>query len=329
MSATSLETTAPPIDLATFRAAHQIVGQFARHTPLLSSRRLSEATGCEVRLKAELFQRTGSYKLRGPLYKFSRLSDAELQRGVICSSAGNHAQGVAAAAQSLGIPAVVVMASGATPSKVDATRGYGAEVILHGDIWEDANELAHSLANERGLTYVHPFDDLELITGQGTVGLELFDDFPEVEYVLVPIGGGGLISGVSLALKQLNPDITVIGVETSGAPAMLRSHELGRRVVLDELATVIDGLKVRQIGSNNYEIIRRYVDQFVALPDEQIFNAMVWVMSNCKLVLEGAAAAPVAALLESSVALPPGSKVACVLSGGNIDLSRLTGQKWN
>ncbi len=195
------------ISIDAFRQAHEHVKQHAHHTPLISSRSLSEATGFDVILKAESFQKTGSYKIRGPLNKFAHLDDAEKRAGVICSSAGNHAQGVALAAALHGIKAVVVMAENATPSKVEATRAYGAEVVLHGSIWDEANEKALELVEERGLTYVHPFDDLDLITGQGTLGLEIYDDLPTVDTVVVPIGGGGLISGVSTALKALNPEI--------------------------------------------------------------------------------------------------------------------------
>jgi threonine dehydratase len=276
-----------------------------------------------------MFQRTGSYKIRGPLNKYAELSEAQRSRGVICSSAGNHAQGVALAAQLYGIRAVVVMAANATPSKVAATKAYGAEVVSHGTIWDEANELARRLAEEQQLTYVHPFDDLDLIAGQGTLGLEVYDDFPDVDVVVVPIGGGGLISGVSLALKTLNPRLRVIGVESSGAPAMKLSVEAGHVVTLDTVDCVIDGLRVKRVGDNTAEIVRRYVDEIVTLPDRDIFDAMLWTMSHCKLVVEGAAAAPVAALLHGLVRAPRGSRVAAVLSGGNVDLSQLKGLTWN
>jgi threonine dehydratase len=276
-----------------------------------------------------MLQRTGSYKIRGPLNKFPQLSAEEKARGVICSSAGNHAQGVAQAAAIHGIKAVVVMAENATPSKIDATRGYGAEVVLHGRIWDEANEKAKALVRERGFTYIHPFDDEQLIAGQGTLGLEIVQDWPEVDAVVVPIGGGGLISGVALAVKTTKPAVRVIGVESSGAPAMKQSVESGRLVTLDRIDCIIDGLKVMRVGELNFEIVSRYVDELVALPDDQIFDALVWIMSRCKLVVEGAAAAPVAALLAGLVKLPPGSKVACVLSGGNVDLSQLKGLRWN
>lgn len=313
----------------TFEQARERIGANAYHTPLMTSRILSELTGHEVRLKAEMFQRTGSYKIRGPLNKFPQLSAAEKTRGVVCSSAGNHAQGVALAAKLHGIRAVVVMAENATPSKIEATRGYGAEVVLHGRIWDEANEKAKGLVRERGLTYIHPFDDEQLIAGQGTLGLEILEDWPEVEAAIVPIGGGGLISGVALALKTSKPSARIIGVESSGAPAMKRSVESGRLVTLDRVDCVIDGLKVKRVGDLTFEIVSRFVDELVALPDEEIFEGLVWIMSHCKLVVEGAAAAPVAALLKGLVKLAPRSKVACVLSGGNVDLTQLRGLRWN
>jgi threonine dehydratase len=282
-----------------------------------------------MRLKAEMFQRTGSYKIRGPLNKFQRLTKEQKQRGVVCSSAGNHAQGVALAAALHGIKAVVVMAENATPSKIEATKGYGAEVVLHGTIWDEANEKARQLVASRGLTYIHPFDDLELIAGQGTVGLEIHDDFPQVDVVVVPIGGGGLISGVSMALKARNPDIRIIGVESSGAPAMQRSLAAGQLVTLDKVDCAIDGLKVKRVGEHTFRIVQQCVEKVVALPDEKIFEAMLWIMHYSKLVVEGAAAAPVAALLNGLIEAPRGARVVAVLSGGNVNLERLRGMKWN
>lgn len=312
-----------------FREVRSRIGHHIHRTPLLSSRTLSERTGCEVRLKAELFQKTGSYKIRGPLNRFDLLSDAEKQRGVICSSAGNHAQGVALAARMHGIPAVVVMAENATPSKIEATEGYGAEVVLHGSIWDEANEKALELVEQRGLTYIHPFDHPDLIAGQGTLGLEIAEDWPEVEVVVVPIGGGGLISGVSMAVKSLLPNARVIGVESTGAPAMKKSVEAGQRITLERVDCIIDGLVVKRVGEHNFSVVRRFVDELVTVPDEDIFAALVWVMSYCKLVPEGAAAASVAALLQEKIELAPGTKVACVLSGGNVNLDQLSGLKWN
>ena len=198
--------------------------------------------------KPKCIQRTGSYKIRGPLNKFAELTPDERKRGVVCSSAGNHAQGVALAAQIYGIKAVVCMATNATPSKIEATKAYGAEVVLHGNIWDEANEVAKKLVAERGLTYIHPFDDLDLIAGQGTLGLEIMDDFSDVDVVVVPIGGGGLISGVSMAVKMRNPKVKVIGVESSGAPGMQKSVRAGHVVTLDKVNCIIDGLRVKRVG---------------------------------------------------------------------------------
>jgi threonine dehydratase len=312
-----------------FRAARARMGAHVHRTPLLTSRMLSERTGFDVRLKAELFQRTGSYKIRGPLNKFTFLTDDEKRRGVVCSSAGNHAQGVALAAKIHGLHAVVCMAANATPSKIEATRAYGAEVVLHGQIWDEANEKAKELVRDRGYTYIHPFDDEQLMMGQGTVGLEICEDWPDVDVAVVPIGGGGLISGVSMALKSLNPKIRVVGVESSGAPAMKRSVEAGRLVTLDRVDCIIDGLRVKRVGEHTLDVVRRFVDEIVTLPDEQIFDAVVWTMHHAKVVPEGAAAAPVGALLQGLVKAPPGSKVVCVLSGGNVNLDQLKGLRWN
>jgi threonine dehydratase len=311
-----------------FQEARARIAPHIHLTPLLSSRQLSEATGYDVHLKAEMFQRVGSYKIRGPLNKFTFLSEEEKQRGVVCSSAGNHAQGVALAARIHGIRAVVCMAENATPAKIAATRAYGAEVVLAGRIWDEANEKARELVRTEGLTYISPFDDPDLIAGQGTLGLEIVQALPDVDAVIVPIGGGGLISGVSMALKSHNPAVRVIGVESSDGPAMQRSLEAGEVVTID-CGTIIDGLRVRRVGNHTFSVCQRFVDQIVTLPDRKIFEALLWVMERCKLVAEGAAAAPVAALLNGLIDLPRGSRVVCVLSGGNLNLDQLRELKWN
>ncbi len=321
--------TALPFTRSAFEEARARMGARVYRTPLLTSRILSERTGFDVRLKAEMFQRGGSYKIRGPMNKFAYLTDEQKRRGVICSSAGNHAQGVALAAATYGIKAVVVMAENATKSKIDATRAYGAEVILHGTIWDEANEKAKQLVAERGYTYIHPFDDEQLIVGQGTLGLELYEDWPEVEVAVVPIGGGGLISGVTMALKSCNPRVRIVGVESSGAPAMTRSVREGRLITLDHVDCIIDGLRVKRVGDKTYDIVRQHVDELVTLPDEQIFDAVVWILSHVKVVPEGAAAAPVGALLQGLIKAPAGAKIACVLSGGNVNLEQLKGLRWN
>ncbi|TMQ22523.1 MAG: pyridoxal-phosphate dependent enzyme [Deltaproteobacteria bacterium] len=289
------------LGLDDFRQVRARIAPHIKHTPLLTSRQLSERSGYDVRLKAEMFQRVGSYKIRGPLNKFALMPD-------------DHAQGVALAARIHGVRAVVCMAANATPSKIAATRGYGAEVVLHGTIWDEANEKAKELVRTEGLTYVHPFDDEQLIAGQGTLGLEIVQDWPEVDVVVVPIGGGGLISGVSMAVKSHNPRARVIGVESSDGPAMKRSIEAGRLETID-CRTIIDGLRVRRVGEATFSVVQRFVDDIVTLPDRDIFDAMIWVMERCKLVVEGAAAAPVAALLHGLVKLPEGSRVAAACPG--------------
>jgi threonine dehydratase len=316
------------LTLRDFQDARARIAPHIKHTPLLTSRQLSERTRYDIRLKAEMFQRVGSYKIRGPLNKFALMPDEQKRQGVVCSSAGNHAQGVALAAQIHGIRAVVCMAANATPAKVAATRGYGAEVVLHGSIWDEANEKARELVRTEGLTYVHPFDDEQLIAGQGTLGLEVVQDWPELDAIVVPIGGGGLISGVAMAVKSHRSSVRVIGVESSDGPAMQRSIEAGALQTID-CRTIIDGLRVRRVDEINFSVVQRFVDEIVALPDREIFEAMLWVMERCKLVVEGAAAAPVAALLHGLVKLPAGSRVAVVLSGGNLNLDQLRSLTWN
>jgi threonine dehydratase len=316
------------LTLDDFQDARERIAPHIKRTPLLTSRQLNELTGYDIRLKAEMFQRVGSYKIRGPLNKFALMPEEQKRRGVVCSSAGNHAQGVALAARIHGIRAVVCMAENATPAKIAATKGYGAEVVLHGMIWDEANEKAKELVRTEGLTYVHPFDDAQLIAGQGTLGLEIVQDWSEVDAIIVPIGGGGLISGVSMAAKSHNPKIRVIGVESSDGPAMKASIDAGHLETID-CRTIIDGLRVRRVGEINFSVVQRFVDEIVTLPDSEIFDAVIWVMERCKLVIEGAAAAPVGALLHGLVKLPAGSRVAVVLSGGNVNLDRLRGLTWN
>lgn len=311
-----------------FEQTRERIAPHIYHTPLLRSRQLSELSGYDVRLKAEMFQRVGSYKIRGPLNKFHFLTDEQKRAGVVCSSAGNHAQGVALAARIHGIRAVVCMAENATPAKIAATRGYGAELVLHGRIWDEANEKAMELVRTEGLTYISPFDDELLIAGQGTLGLEVVMDWPEIDAIVVPIGGGGLISGVSMAVKSHNPNAQVIGVESSDGPAMQAAVAAGE-VVTIECNTIIDGLRVKRVGVKTLSVVQRFVDEIVTLPDTEIFDAMVWVMERCKVVPEAAAAASVGALLRGLVRLPQGSRVVCVLSGGNLNLDQIRGMRWN
>jgi threonine dehydratase len=296
---------------------------------MISSGQLSSSTGYDVQLKAEMFQRTGAYKIRGALNKIRLLTDEQRARGVICSSAGNHAQGVALAAAILGVKAIVVMAQNATPSKVAATKGYGAEVVLHGNIWDEANEEAMRLVAQHGYTLVHPFDDLDLIAGQGTLGLEVAEDVPDVAVVVVPIGGGGLISGVSQAIKLKCPGARVIGVESNAAPAMHDSLRAGHVITLDSANTAADGLRVRRVGDTTFRIVRDFVDEVVLVSEDEIRDSIVWCLARLKVLTEGAAASTVAALRKGLIAAPAGSKVVCVLSGGNLDTDQFKALRIN
>lgn len=319
----------PYLSLAEFQSAHEVARPHIHRTPVMHSTTLSTLAGAEVFLKAECLQKTGSYKIRGPLNVLDGVGPDDRRRGVICASAGNHAQGVAYAAAIHGIPATVVMAENATPSKIAATRGYGAKVILHGQIWDDAYEKSLEIQKRERLLYIHPFDDLALIAGQGTLGLEIMQDVPGATVLIVPIGGGGLISGVAMAAKAMNPSVRVIGVQSSGAPTMKQSVAQGQQITLTTVESVVDGLVVKRVGENTLSIVRRFVDDIVLVSDEEIFETIVWVMAHCKLVVEGAAAATVAALMLGRVPTPARGSVVCLLSGGNIKLDRLYGQRWN
>jgi threonine dehydratase len=308
------------IGLDDIRDAAAALAPIARRTPLLRSFNFGQSVGAEVYLKPENLQRTGSVKVRGAYNKIRSLTDDERERGVIASSAGNHAQGVASAAAAAGIPATIVMPLNAPLTKVIRTRRYGAEVVLHGEYYEAAFERAKEIQAERGLTFVHPFDDPLVIAGQGTIGLEILEDLPDVDTVLVPIGGGGLISGIAIAMKALKPEVRVVGVQAAGAPSALRALEVGKLVALDHADTIADGIKVRRIGDLTFEVIRRLVDEVVLADDEEIGLAMVELMESSKLVVEGAGAVTVAALLNHRLA-NPGRKVCVVLGGGNVDIN--------
>jgi threonine dehydratase len=320
------------LSLSDFRRAHELAAPHVHRTPVLHSETLSRITGNDVYLKTELFQKAGSYKVRGPLNVLAHLSEAEKKRGLICASAGNHTQRVARAARIHGVPAVVVMshaAKAAKAAKVNATRDYGAEVVLHGKVWDDAYERSLEIMKERGLTYVHPFDDPLLVAGQGGVGLEFIEDVPDLHTVVVPIGGGGLISGCAMAIKAVTPTVRIIGVEAAGAPGMTLSVQAGRVVTLETIGPMVDGLVVRRVGTYNLEVVKNFADDIVLVEERKIFDTVVWIMERLKLVAEGAAAATVAALLEGLVKVPSGKKLGCVLSGGNLDLSEIKHLQWN
>jgi threonine dehydratase len=308
--------------LASIRAARERIGDRVHRTPVLSATRLGARVGAALAHKCESLQKTGSFKVRGALNKLAQLDDASRSRGVITVSAGNHAQALAWAARDAGIRCTVVMPARASQTKVDASRGYGAEVVLHGSTSIEAFARAHELAAQRGLTFVHPFDDEAIIAGQGTVGLEIVEQMPDVEAVIVPIGGGGLIAGVALAVKELRPSARVFGVEPSGAAVMRQSLDLGHPVRLESMNTIADGLAAPMAGDLAYDIVRRYVDDVVTVTDAEIVQAMKDILFSCKLLAEGAGAAATAAVLTARVPVK-GKRVVAVLSGGNVDTSRV------
>ncbi len=310
------------VTLTTIQAARARIGEAIYFSPCQLSSDLSELTGLPLHLKLENLQRTGSFKERGALNKLLTLSQAERERGVVTASAGNHAQGVAFHAAALGIRAQIVMPLATPQIKVAATRGFGADVVLHGSNYDEACEEALRRRLEEGRTFIHPFDDAEIINGQGTIGLELLEQVPDLEAVVVPIGGGGLISGVACALKETNPRIRVIGVEPEKLPSMLRAREAGAPVTLNAEATVADGIAVRRAGDLTLPLVSRYVDEIVTVDDEEIASAILMLLEHEKTLAEGAGAAALAALLQSKTNLRQRRTVVLV-SGGNIDVTLL------
>ncbi|HET6374303.1 MAG TPA: threonine/serine dehydratase [Candidatus Polarisedimenticolia bacterium] len=308
------------IGLEQIRGAVPAMSGVLHRTPLVGSATLSRLAGREIFLKLESFQKTGSFKPRGALTKLRSLTPEELARGVITISAGNHAQGVAYVATLLGARSVVVMPAAASPMKADAARAYGAEVILHGNPAE-AFAKVEEIRSERNLVFVHPFDDDATIAGQGTVGLEIMEDLPGVDCVVVPIGGGGLIAGVALAVKSMNPRARVIGVEPVGAAAMLLSREQGKPARLPRTETIADGLAAPFAGERNFEIVEKHVDDLVVVEDASIKRAMRLLLERCKLLAEPAGAASLAAILEGKIA--GAGRTALVVSGGNVSLETL------
>ena len=301
-------------------AQARISGSLHR-TPVVSSRTLSERVGRPVFLKCENLQKTGSFKVRGALNLILELDDVARGPGVVTISAGNHAQAVAWSAARAGISATVVMPANASPTKVRASEEYGAEVILQGTIFE-AFDLALEVAQDRGLTFLHAFDDPLIIAGQGTVGLEILEDVPDVATVVAPVGGGGLISGVALAIANLAPGARVFGVEPHGACAMRKSLDKGEAVHLESVDTIADGLGAPMAGELTFEVVRHHVEDVVLVSDDEIREAMAFVLERAKLLVEPACAAGVAALLAGRIPLADGPVVA-ILSGGNVDLDRL------
>ncbi|MCD8095106.1 MAG: threonine ammonia-lyase [Ruminococcus sp.] len=277
----------------------------------------------DIYLKPENLQITGSFKVRGAYYKISQLSDEEKKHGVIACSAGNHAQGVALAAQRSGIKAVICLPDGAPISKVEATRSYGAEICLVPGVYDDAYSKALQLRDEKNYTFIHPFDDENVIAGQGTIGLELLEEMGDIDAVIVPVGGGGLISGVAFALKSLKPDIKVYGVQAKGAASMVESLREDKILCLDSVSTIADGIQVKEPGENTFKYCKEYVDEVVTVSEDEISSAILALIEQHKLISEGAGAVAVAAAMFNKVPVK-GKKVVCLVSGGNIDVTILS-----
>ena len=300
-----------------FKAARKVLDGVLHSTDLIESPFFSKATGNQVYIKPENMQVTGAYKIRGAYFKCSTLTDEEKERGLITASAGTHAQGVAYAAQAAGVRATIVMPTTTPLVKVNNTKDYGAEVILHGETFDDAAALAAQLSQEKGLTYVHPFNDLTVSTGQGTIAYEIFQDLPDVDVILVPIGGGGLAAGVSTLAKLLNPSVKVYGVEPSGAASMKASLEAGHVVTLDRVDTIADGVAVKTPGDQVFPYIQKNVDGIITIDDDELVDAFLDVMEKHKMIVENAGLLPIAALNHLDCT---GKNVVSVLSGGNMDV---------
>lgn len=304
-----------------YQASH-VLKEVIRETDMIFAPNIRPDTN--VYLKTENLQVTGSFKIRGSYFKISRLSDEEKAKGVIACSAGNHAQGVALAATKNGIKSLICLPDGAPISKVEATKRYGAEVCLVKGVYDDAYNKALELKEEKGYTFIHPFDDEDVIAGQGTIGLEILDQLEDVDAVVVPIGGGGLISGVAFAIKQLNPNVRVYGVQASGAPSMKHSVEDGKIETLGRVQTIADGIAVKTPGEHTFELVNKYVDGIVTVTDDEIALAILTLLEQQKLISEGAGAVPVAAVMAGKIPDIKGKNVCCLVSGGNIDVTILS-----
>jgi threonine dehydratase len=302
--------------------AKNAIQPFVHRTALDHSSTFSSLTGGKVYLKMENLQKTGSFKVRGAANKIINLTLEEKNKGVLAASAGNHAQGVAMAASRIGIPATIVMPESAPLAKVSATEGYGAKIILSGSVYDDAYQKAMEIQAETGATFIHAFNDLAVMAGQGTIGLEIIEDLPDVNTVLVPIGGGGLIAGIAVAIKSLKPKVQVIGVEAAGAPSMLHALQIGKVEPLESASTLADGIAVKSAGDLTFETVRRYVDEIVTVEEEEISEAILTLMERSKTIAEGAGAVTTAAALQRKVNLI-GQNAVLILSGGNIDVNFL------
>lgn len=305
------------LTLDKFEQASEIVKKVTNPTKLVYSEYLSSQSGGKVYLKPENMQYTGAYKVRGAYYKISTMSEEEREKGLITASAGNHAQGVAYAAQKFGCKATIVMPTITPLIKVNRTKSYGADVVLHGDVYDDACAHAIQLAEENGYTFVHPFDDLDIATGQGTIAMEIVQELPTVDYILVPIGGGGLVTGVSTLAKMLNPKIQVIGVEPAAAASMTAAIKAGGPVTLDSANTIADGTAVKRVGETIFPYAQENIDRILTVEDDELIGAFLDMVENHKMIVENSGLLTVAALKQLDL---KGKKAVSVLSGGNMDV---------
>lgn len=308
------------LKLQEIELAAQRLKPVLHHTELDMSSTFSAMTGGQIYLKCENRQKTGSFKIRGASNKIAALVERGEVKSVVASSAGNHAQGVAFAAKNFGIPATIAMPATAPIAKVQATQGYGANVVLSGDCYDDAYAKACEICEAEGATFLHPYNDLEVIAGQGTLGLEILSDLPTVDVVIVPAGGGGLLAGVAACIKQINPRIRIVGVQAEGANAIAQSFREKRYISTDTVSTIADGIAVKAPGDITVELINRYVDDVVTVSDMEISDAILMLMERCKQIVEPSGATPVAAVLNGKVDVK-GKNAVCLLSGGNIDVS--------
>lgn len=317
------EATALPISLEDVQAARERIRGHIHETALKPTYQLGRLVGCNLYFKFENQQRTGSFKIRGAMNKLLTLTDEERARGVVAASAGNHAQGVALASTTVGVKATVVMPQGATLQKVAATKNYGAEVVLHGDNYDESYQHARSLQQERGATFVHAYNDPAIMAGQGTVGLEILEALPDVDVIVCGVGGGGLLSGVATAAKGIKPDVRIVAVQPARSAYLPQSLGAGELVAAERSDTIADGLATKHGGALTFEVLRRVVDECVTVSEEEIAHAILVFLERQKNVVEGAGAVGLAALLAGKVSLKPTDKVAVVVSGGNIDINFL------
>ncbi|AVP49560.1 threonine ammonia-lyase [Williamsoniiplasma luminosum] len=302
------------------RERYETIKPYINRTPIIHAVKLSELSGNEVFVKLENLQKAGSFKIRGALSKILALSENERKKGIIAASAGNHSQGVGYAGQMLGIPTTIVMPETAPIAKINATKKYGVDLVLHGNFFDDAQAKATEIAKEKGLVLVHAFNDIDIVKGQGSIGVEILEDIKDADYVLVPVGGGGVMAGISAYIKQVNPNCKLIAVESENVPSYYESRKTGKPFLVNAKPSIADGIAVKQTGEVTFEILNKYVDDVVLVSEEEIAQTILFLFENCKILAEGAGASTSAAILFNKLNVK-NKKIVCVLTGGNIDVT--------